>query len=87
MGFLVTNSAQTRKNLLSGSMPMHSTTFNDKAELIKLLSKARNKLDESLLLIASILGEDCEDCKRRRKEQEGRGRKIKEGSSLQLVNL
>ena len=87
MGFLVTNSAQTRKNLLSGSMPMHSTTSNDKAELIKLLSKARNKLDESLLLIASILGEDCEDCKRRRKEQEERRRKIKEESFLQLVNL
>ena len=87
MGFSVTDSAQTRKDLLSGSMPMHSTTSNEKAELIKLLSKARNKLDESLLLIASILGEDCEDCKRRRKEQEGRGRKIKEGSSLQLVNL
>ena len=60
LGFSVTDSAQTRKDLLSGSMPMHSTTSNEKAELIKLLSKARKKLDESLLLIASILGEDCE---------------------------
>ena len=55
LGFSVTNSAQTWKDLLSGSMPMHSTTSNEKAELIKLLSKARKKLDESLLLITSIL--------------------------------
>ena len=60
LGFSVTDSAQTRKDLLNGSMPMHSTTSNEKAELIKLLSKAGKKLDESLLPIASILGEDCE---------------------------
>ena len=87
MDFFVTNSAHTRKNLLRGSMPMHSTTFNDKAELIKVLSKTKNKLDENLLLIASIWGEDCEDCKRMRKEQKERGRKITEESFLQLVNL
>ena len=60
LGFSGTDSTQTRKDLLNGSMPMHSTTSNEKAELIKLLSKARKKLDESLLLITSILGEDCE---------------------------
>ena len=31
-------------------MPMHSTTSNEKAELIKLLSKAGKKLDELITL-------------------------------------
>ena len=41
-------------------MPLLSTTSNEKAELIKLLSTAGKKLDESLLPFASSLGEDCE---------------------------